>query len=367
MGHMIENLIKKLQELQGQPLQKKALVGFDGYIDLIQKVVRSSEKESKQYFCGLGEMGNHIAAAAGKSAQLEICTVTKKAGGNGPIMANCLAHLGIQNHCIGTMGRPTIHESFSHIHSNCNLISVGEPGITNALEFEDGKLMLSELSTFHTLDWTYILDLQGAALIDQYLSESDLIAMVDWANLPLCTQLWKQMHQHIRRAGFSDKIYFFDLCDPSKKTPDEISTVLGVISAFRQLGTVILGLNENEAMKVHQVLEPANGPISDALGLDTITQNIFNAMDIDLLLIHPNDRTVIVTKDGVRTFKGHIVQAPKVLTGGGDNLNAGFCFGLLNLFSIEESAILGMATSGAYIQNGNSPTVADLITYLNHF
>lgn len=364
---MIENIIEKLKALQGQPLQDKALVGFDGYIDLIQKVVKSSGKESKQYYCGLGEMGDHIAAAAGKSAQLEICTLTKKAGGNGPIMANSLAHLGIQNHCIGTMGMPAIHETFSHMHSNCNLISVGEPGVTNALEFEDGKLMLSELSTFDTLDWTYILDLQGTSRIDQYLSESSLIAMVDWANLPLCTRLWKQMHRHLQRAGFSGKTYFFDLCDPSKKTPDEINAVLCVISAFRELGTVILGLNDNEALKVYQALEPPNAAACASRSLETISQDIFNAMDIDILLVHPYDRTVIATKDGVQTFNGRVVKAPRVLTGGGDNLNAGFCFGLLNLLSIEESALLGMATSGAYIQNGKSPTVEDLIVYLNHF
>jgi sugar/nucleoside kinase (ribokinase family) len=55
------------------------------------------------------------------------------------------------------------------------------------------------------------------------------------------------------------------------------------------------------------------------------------------------------------------------LTGGGDNLNAGFCLGLLNNLSIEECMLAGMATSGAYVQNGFSPSMDDLIEYLKTY
>ena len=83
----MNHLKEQLRKLQDQPLTNKVLIGFDGYVDLIQKVVKSTTKETKQYYSLLADVGSHISAASGKSAQLEVCTITKKLGGNAPIMA----------------------------------------------------------------------------------------------------------------------------------------------------------------------------------------------------------------------------------------------------------------------------------------
>jgi hypothetical protein len=367
---MAGNLIQKLLALRNQPLTKKALVGFDGYVDLIQKAVKTTTGEKKHYYSSLSEVGGRIAGAAGKSAQIELCTQTTKLGGNGPIMANALAHLGIHNHCVGMMGYPEVHPAFLDMHENCHVLSIGEPGRTNALEFEDGKLILSEVSTFESLNLPYIFGLRGDCFLGEYLRESSLIAMVDWANLPLCTQLWEQLHAFIHQLGLAKKVYFFDLCDPSKKTPAEIQEVLGVISRYKELGTVILGLNENEVVKVYGALlgilpaDPDHAVESTHYQLEDITAAVFRAMDIDALLVHPVDRSLLATTTGVVIRKGSVVSCPKILTGGGDNLNAGFCFGILNSFSLEESMVLGMAASGAYVQNGHSPLLDELIAYL---
>jgi hypothetical protein len=55
-----------------------AFVGFDGYVDLIQKAVKSNEKGEKIFYNYLVEIGTHISAAAGKSAQIELATILKK-------------------------------------------------------------------------------------------------------------------------------------------------------------------------------------------------------------------------------------------------------------------------------------------------
>ncbi|NJO01528.1 MAG: hypothetical protein HC880_07420 [Bacteroidia bacterium] len=61
---------------------------------------------------------------------------------------------------------------------------------------------------------------------------------------------------------------------------------------------------------------------------------------------------------------GRVVAKPRISTGGGDNLNAGFCFGQLLGFSLPESLLLGMATSGAYVASGESPDIPALVAYL---
>jgi sugar/nucleoside kinase (ribokinase family) len=62
--------------------------------------------------------------------------------------------------------------------------------------------------------------------------------------------------------------------------------------------------------------------------------------------------------------EGKLVEEPKILTGGGDNFNAGYALGCLMELEMEERLLLGMGCSGTYIQNGKSPDLSELGEYL---
>lgn len=117
----------------------------------------------------------------------------------------------------------------------------------------------------------------------------------------------------------------------------------------------------NEALKTFAAL---TNKVPSNENIQHIAQALFEKMNVHSLLIHPVDRAIVVSSKGLTEKVGRVVTHPAILTGGGDNLNAGFCFGLLNNFSDGDCALLGMAASGAYVQNGTSPTVPALIDYL---
>jgi hypothetical protein len=294
-------------------------------------------------------------------------------GGNAPIMAHALGCLGAENYCISMMGVDEVHPVFKQMHFNCTLVSIGEPAVSHALEFDDGKLILSEVSSFDNVDLEYLLKIKDEKFILDIINESKLLSLVDWSNLPRCTNLWNSLYHLIKEHNVRDKIYFFDLCDPSKKTNLEILEALQVIEQFADVGKVILGLNENEALKIFYALHGVNpndgNSIKDfQLGdLTKVSSHIFEKLEVDMLLVHPVDRSIVVTKERLVQMQGKVINHPKILTGGGDNLNAGFCLGLLNNLSIEECMLAGMATSGAYVQNGFSPSMDDLIEYLKTY
>jgi hypothetical protein len=81
-------------------------------------------------------------------------------------------------------------------------------------------------------------------------------------------------------------------------------------------------------------------------------------------LVHPIDRVVAYRKNQVLEVQGRLVTSPKVLTGGGDNLNAGYCLGLLGQLPFEQCVLLGIAASGSYIENGESPDITAIIKYI---
>jgi hypothetical protein len=192
---------------------------------------------------------------------------------------------------------------------------------------------------------------------------------VDWVNLPHASDIWEGILQDVvKPSGRRDFLFLFDLCDPSKKTTEEIDEVLDLMSCFSPYGKVTLGLNENETLKIWAAINGVDLNLMDPKNkippVRVAGDYVHKAMNIDYLLVHPIDRTILYHQHETFEMEGRLVLNPKVLTGGGDNLNAGYCLGLLYDLSLPHCLLLGMAASGAYIQNGISPDMNDLLQYI---
>ncbi|GAA4407079.1 hypothetical protein GCM10023187_27280 [Nibrella viscosa] len=364
----IQSLIDRLRTAEPHS-PHKAFVGIDGYVDKIQKVVRAKRPDGNDYFDQISELADLLQTLAGKSGQIELVTLATKIGGNAPIMAQALASLGVSNRCVGTLSDPV----FEQMHRGCELVSLGPPAETNALEFGDGKLIFSEVTVFDRLRWSFVAGQIGLDTLQQQYADSQLVAFVDWANLPHSNELWEQYHRAVvsQAPANPDRQLFFDLCDPTKRSTESIQQALAIVAQYASYGNVTLGMNENEARRIYLALNnhsPADGfRLAQTPGLHDIAQFIREKTGIPTVMIHPVDCSLVATAEGVLEVAGRLVTYPKVLTGGGDNLNAGYCWGLLHGFGLCDCLLLGMATSGAYIQNGASPTPADLIAYLDQW
>ncbi len=363
MVELMSRTIEKLEKVQPEQLQQGVFVGFDGFVDKIIHPVKNKDKTSVNYYETLTDFAERIAFASGKSAQVELAIQEIKMGGNGPILANALARLGARTTCMCTMGYPAIQPVFQPIADACDVFSLGEPAVTNALEFDDGKLMLSDFSPFHDLNWAYIDKKFGREKILEKLDACRTIALVDWSNLIHATDIWKGVLDHILPwLSKKERHFYFDLCDPNAQSDEEIKEMLEVVSAYSQYGQVTLGINVNELMRLYKVY--SGGAYPEEKTLAENGQYLFDQLTIDHLLIHPIERTLAVSKDGVTDVEGRIIPEPKILTGGGDNLNAGYCLGQMLGMELDECLFLGTATAGAYIQNGHSPDLQEIIDYL---
>ena len=184
-------VLEKLDEAAAKIINTETFVGLDGYIDLIQKAVKSQHADGPEYFATIADFAVQLGMAAGKSAQFELVTQQTKLGGNAPIMAHALGSLGFRTTCIGNFGKGPIHKVFHDIHENVTLLSVGDPAMTNALEFNDGKIILSEVGPFKKLDWETVKKQAGTEALISKINAAKLIALVDWCNLPHSTDIWK--------------------------------------------------------------------------------------------------------------------------------------------------------------------------------
>ena len=87
-----EKCADQIIKASGRADQMTAFVGLDGFVDEILHVV--DKRESAERYTRLPtiqQFSERLAAAAGRSTNVELVSQLIKLGGNGPIMANALA------------------------------------------------------------------------------------------------------------------------------------------------------------------------------------------------------------------------------------------------------------------------------------
>jgi sugar/nucleoside kinase (ribokinase family) len=346
------------------------LIGFDGFIDTILHAVdRRQSATNYTRIRTLKDFGERIAAAANKSTNVEVVVQEVKLGGNGPIMANAMAALGAPVTYCGMTGYPEIHAIFRELAERARMLSVAEPALTDAYEFEDGKLIVGKHATVAEISYDCLLSRLGEGAWRSAWNEAGFVAMVNWTMLPHLTELWKRLQAEFDKApsGGTTKTLFFDLCDPEKRTTEDLREALQTIAAFQKHHQVILGLNEKEAVHAAEALGLTiphyEGPVSEEVVAD-LARNIRVALDIAICLVHPTRFAGAATQDEVAVVHGPWTSNPIISTGAGDHFNAGFCYGHLLGLGLEGALQTGVATSGYYVRNAVSPSSQQLAEFL---
>jgi sugar/nucleoside kinase (ribokinase family) len=298
--------------------------------------------------------------------------VVKKIGGNGPIMCNSLSKHGSKITYIGALGDPTIDDVFRVMDDNVHLHSIANSGHTDALEFDDGKLLLGKMSSLNDITYEKLISSFGKSKLLELLDETDLFASVNWSMIPHNTELWQKLLDEIlpqMKIREIKPIFFVDLADPEKREWSEIVSALDLLKQFRSRFFVVLGLNKKEAYDVGKVLNLFNRSSLEKMeiSLKELNEALYRRLEVDAVVIHPVDRSSTVIEGQFYEAMGPFVQKPKLTTGAGDNFNAGFVLGLLLGLKPEECLLTGMSTSGYYVRNAKSPTFKELIEFIEEW
>src|SRR6266536_3249288 len=152
-----EQTASQLQSAVNRASQMTAFVGLDGFVDEILHVVDKRENAEKySRLPTIAQLAERMATAAGQSTNIELVGQLTKLGGNGPIMANALASFGLRVTYVGILGYPNLHPVFADFARRAQTYSIAEPGYTDALEFDDGKIMLGKHQSLKQMNWENI-------------------------------------------------------------------------------------------------------------------------------------------------------------------------------------------------------------------
>jgi len=375
-----DSVQRRAEELRTMP----CIVGCDGFIDAIIHVVdqrRSMADDDCTYIGTIEAYARRIAMAAGKSANMELVVREERFGGNGPLLAGGLAQYGLPVRYIGAVGsdddskRP--HAVFAPFvqrveRGGGSVTPLAPPARTDALEFDDGKLMLGKPANLDSITWERLVGEFGVQSLREAFGGAKLIGLVNWVMMRGAQGIWQGLIDDVfsqlppSPSSTARPRVFLDLCDPAKRTDGDVASAMDLLGVMAKHVPVTLGLNLSEAQRIDAVLGTRAIPeeASDEQ-LRAACELIRARLGIDCVVIHPRHGAAAAFADGQSAwFTGPLVKQPKLSTGAGDHFNAGFCLGQLLRLEVGQCLALGTATSGAYVRDAESPTVERLVTML---
>lgn len=348
---------------------KKVFVGLDGFIDEIIHVVDIRiSSDSYKRIPTIQAYADRIAHGSGMSTNIELVSQQIKMGGNGPILANALLNYSVDVTYMGAVGFPDLDPVFDALNRCSQIICLSPPAVTDALEFNDGKIIASKLTSLNGITWENIVNHCSLPQLTALFEECDYLLFSNWSMIVGMNPIWEEFLKKVAPGiTASAKDVFFDLADPEKRTKEDLQIALSHIINFTKAGfRVTLSMNLKEACQISEALGKA---ITDYRAADTqeILDFLSDRLRIYCTVIHLVDRACCRHDNSYYEVSGPYCKEPKLTTGAGDNFNAGFLYGMMQHFSFTECLYMGCATSGYYVRNAESPVIQELIDFLNQW
>lgn len=352
-------MIKKVEE----PGKITVFLGFDGFIDRILKPVREKSEEKEIYFKTIQEFAEYLQKKKGKSCSIDMVTTTERFGGNMPNVAHAMGTLGCRTVCVGAMGEDTVMPLFEQMNKNCRLITVNGPGYCSSLEFEDGKLMLSNNRGIENLDYKKLIEKVPEEELIHYLDICHGAAFLNWGELIKMNDIWKNILERILpRCSFErKKVLLIDFSDFSKRSREDIYEMIRTLEGYAEYFDITVSLNDNEEDLFFDKLELKTDEMTEEQKTVWLSQRL----PAQNLVVHRLDTSSYVKNGHFFTIKKEVVEEPQIITGGGDNFNAGLLFGLLTGCGIEEAVKMGAGLSCLYVRHGKEASLEELEDYID--
>ncbi|MDC7232537.1 MAG: PfkB family carbohydrate kinase [Spirochaetales bacterium] len=361
-------LLTHLEEADDKISEYRFVSAFDGFIDQIIKVV--DERTDLDHYRPVPTMmhlGELFQAASNRSSLREIVIEREEIGGCAVNLADGLTGLGARVDFFGTTGMP-LNKAFSDFSKQCHSFTTlsCDPGLTMALEFDDGKYMLSSVSQLAALNRKLLEKEFADGKFLTSCESAGLIALTNWSLYPYMTECWEYLQDELFRRLTHRPVIYIDLVDPRSRSREDIRQMLSVLSGFQKYGNTIFGGNLNEGNILADLfgLEPVSEEGEDVARL---ASRIRETLGITAVALHCVKGSSFADAQGEYWADGPYCKNPVKSTGAGDRYNAGFCLASLLNLEAEERLQFANAVSGFFVRNGRSGSFKEVINLIKQW
>lgn len=340
--------------LPPEPSGGTVVFGFDGYVDNVRVAGRSGTEGTRERIRTLAAFGDEIVSSAADNSSLSISWDRKgrRTGGHVSHLARVYQELGFAPTMLGMCGDPLL-EIFEEEFTDSTIYSLGDPGITDAIEFDDGKLMLMESGGAATLDWETLRSRVGVETLVDELDGARLLGIGYWAMIPALPEILDELRETVFPALSSPPEHV--LLDPANVRELDRAKLEEIVAATRRLDEVVdVTVSANRAET--KVLASDRG--GDSLAADA--RDAFDRLGVERFVGHSVTESVVVTDEGSTNVAVEPVESPELTTSAGDHFNAGFALGLIEDLPDEASVVLGNALAREFVRTGETPSYADV-------
>ncbi len=330
----------------------RVFAGFDGCVD---QIVRVDGLTTMQGF------GGHILRKAGKSCSVKTVLQDERAGGNMPILSRALSALGVGVCCAGALGYPEVSPVFKEALGGCELLSVSGCGLSTCLEFLDGKIMMYQNAEMDRLDYRLLTQRVPEKKLVELMEASDMLVFLNWSEMALSADIWNGFAKNLLPKLNKTVPLLVDISDCSARSRQEAQGLIKTLKLFAARLPLYLSLNRNEAEQLSVKLNTGH------TSPEKISGRLRKTIGAQAVVVHLTDSCCYDAHGGRGFIAKRVIEKPRLLTGGGDNFNAGLAYGLLLGLDIENALRTANAVSGYYVANGQSPSMEELAEHFDFF
>ncbi len=359
--------------LEATTCRPRVLVGFDGFLDSITSAVgtrRSMQAEDFEPMRTIDALASRIAGAGGgRSVNIELRERELRAGGNGPLLASALSAQGASVTLIGALGESDaepIHPAYSPLVERCErAISIAPSARTDALEFDDGKVMFNWSANLDPVDWAHVVGHVGLGPLAEMCAQADVIATINWTNLGGLPSIWRGLRAEVFPGLGTPPGVFVDLSDPAKRTDGSVYEMLDDLRSLAEVCPITLGLNLAEAQRLGGLILGEAVPLRrDTGSMRDAAVRLREELSLHTVLVHTRGMVAGSERDGSAAVQTRQIARPAISTGAGDHFNGGYIAARVCGLGLAESLACGADTASAYVGTGIAPDRRGLVATL---
>ena len=341
------------------------LLGCDGFVDETYEIVQERQNQTEfSAIENLKDFGELIVERAGGGVGVEIVPKRRCEGGFGINTGRIAACLGLKPVLPGLYGEATIDPAYEEFKDSCALTSLGDPALTLAFEFQNGKLLMSDLGRVSNLKWADFEKHFSEEQIKDMFTGVDILGLGYWSLTSNFDDLFMGFMKQYETIENAPKRMFFDFADIQKKSSEAFLKSLEMIKQFNSKIPMTFSLNHHEIMELCsrigvECAEATPEAIAAALPIAR------DKIGFDELVVHTPDFAVASSvADGeaiaMQERQTNIVR----LAGAGDSFNGGYICASLGDLPIKQRLAMANATTAFFVTQGTGPNKEQLIAQL---
>jgi sugar/nucleoside kinase (ribokinase family) len=351
-------------ELPGGVDTAPVVFGFDGYLDRVREVVGDrTDPETYDRLDTLSGFRDRVDASvqAESSLSFEWLEAGQRTGGHTCHLARAFGTWDFAPSLVGMYGDP-VRDAFETEFGDYDLVSLGDPGVTDAVEFDDGKLMLTEIGDTMDLDWGGLDEGFGHDALRDRLDGAALLGVGYWSETPDLPDILDGL------AAMWD-----DIADPPGTVLVDPGDVRKLDTERLRAGRAAIGRLAAETDVVVSANRAETGVLADAFdgeserSFEEAARAAFDALDPTWFVGHGIDRSVVVTADSTDAVAVPAVDDPELTTSSGDHFNAGLALGALTGLDPAASVVVGNAVAGHFVRTADQPSLAEIRAFLDEY